>query len=205
VLINRVYPLGSGSAVDFFALFSDDDEAEDFESAFADPQRLRAVFAAAPALTNPRLVPAGAADGSASSPMMGAKHFKLACSLFSCADARRSADDEHDGDGGRWRCRSGRSGRPSERRGCFARLAWRRHARRARHGHHLGRRLRRRRRNDETDDLRYKRMHRRFDADAFMIVQELRPPRASLTPCASRTFSCASSSAPLGVRCGRSR
>jgi hypothetical protein len=73
VLINRVYPLGSGSAVDFFALFSDDDEAEDFESAFTDPQRLRTVFAAAPALSNPRLVPAGAADGSSSSPMMSAQ------------------------------------------------------------------------------------------------------------------------------------
>ena len=33
VLINRVYPMGSGSAVDFFALFPDDDAAETFENA----------------------------------------------------------------------------------------------------------------------------------------------------------------------------
>ena len=72
VLINRVYPMGSGSAVDFFALFPDDDDAENFENAVTDPQQLRAVFAATPALTNPRLVPAGAADGS-SSPMMSAQ------------------------------------------------------------------------------------------------------------------------------------
>ena len=71
VLINRIYPADGGSAVDFFALFPDDDAAEDFEQGMSDPQRLRAVFAAAPALSNPRLV-AGGADASSSSPATSA-------------------------------------------------------------------------------------------------------------------------------------
>ena len=33
ILINRIFPMGSGSAVDFFALFPDDDAAESFNNA----------------------------------------------------------------------------------------------------------------------------------------------------------------------------
>ena len=73
--------MDSGSAVDFFALFPDDDAAQSFNNAingmgccacpshmrltgFADPQQLRAVFSSAPTLSNPRLVSPGSGDAS---------------------------------------------------------------------------------------------------------------------------------------------
>lgn len=70
VLINRVFPLGSGSAVEFFVLFPEDEDAEAFEQTMEDPQRLIAVFAGAPALSNPRLASADASSSASSSPAM---------------------------------------------------------------------------------------------------------------------------------------